>query len=324
MSGHFKRDRWAYLCSLWMKETKQTHILSFCVGFLQYKQTLTPNISDSELMRKEVVKDIYLNLVTCYFGLRWRLCLPVANISENSTSHAHEMLPSGAELWTARKSIAALSWQSPCFCTRSHSKTFTGSIIHLIMVVPHYVSFLIRPIKKVKTKKMKCKTMFPSCDTLAATVLMFLLSNNPQWSNSESAACSTHHTSLITRSLNIECDIFSPQLFDCPIYLWEQMFEMPVHGDASPRFLACALIPLIQLHGFKCLCSGLEWWWRFFFDRNLWTLQWYLIFIVNLCVFMQLFCVYLLNFFSVHNFLHHKVSHNRDYSGSGRSPCHEE
>lgn len=50
-------------------------------------------------------------------------------------------------------------------------------------------------------------------------------------------------TSLITRSLNIECDIFSPQLSDCHIYLWEQTFEMPVHGDSSPRFYSMCAHP---------------------------------------------------------------------------------
>lgn len=65
----------------------------------------------------------------------------------------------------------------------------------------------------------------------------------------QSAACSTCHTSFITRSLNIECDIFSPTtVWLAHIYLWEQMFEMPAHGDASAQFLCMQPAPLISHH----------------------------------------------------------------------------
>jgi len=107
---------------------------------------------------------------------------------------------------------------------------------------------------------VKCLVILTLCDTFAANVWNHM-SNQSQRSQSESASCSTYPTSLIISSLNIECDIFSPQLLDCPIYLSKQMFEMPVHGDASPHILVCALTSFIMLHGFRYLFSSLHFIW---------------------------------------------------------------
>lgn len=109
-------------------------------------------------------------------------------------------------------------------------------------IVWSYVSFLKRPLERFE--ELNNKNYLPlyvaQSKALSSWMISFTLS------------CFTCRSFSITYlgALNIDRDIFNPQLFDRLTYVWEQMFEMPVHEVCNipvcffpkfaPTFMLCS------------------------------------------------------------------------------------